>query len=209
MKREVILLSREISLLHPEIRTKCQELIKKCKTRGIDIIISQTLRTKAEQDAIYAQGRTKPGKILSNVRYPKSMHCWGLAFDVAVIRSGKAIWDTAAYKPVGELGEKIGLEWGGRWTKFPDAPHFQLPNFSIAALIKAHVTPNNFIKTWPKEVAKNVAGFEKDTKVIYGDKKLDGGILAGKTYVEVRAIAETLGLKVGFDEKTKIVSLSK
>ena len=48
------------------------ELIQIRRQRGIDIIISQTLRTKAEQDVIYAQGRTKPGKIVSNVRYPQS-----------------------------------------------------------------------------------------------------------------------------------------
>ena len=119
-------MSREISLLHPDLRTKCQELIKKCKTRGIDIIISQTLRTKAEQDAIYAQGRTKPGKIVSNVKYPNSMHCWGVAFDVAVIREGKAIWDVAKCINPAETGRRtLGLTWGGRWQNFPDAPHFE------------------------------------------------------------------------------------
>lgn len=139
-------------MLHPDLRTKCQELIKKCKTRGIDIIISQTLRTKAEQDAIYAQGRTKPGKIVSNVRYPNSMHCWGVAFDVAVIREGKAIWDTSAYKPVGTLGEALGLTWGGRWKNFPDNPHFEMPEYNTSALIRVFGTPAKFIKTWKEEI---------------------------------------------------------
>lgn len=116
----------------------------------MDVGISQTLRTKAEQDEIYAQGRIKPGKIVSNVKYPNSMHCWGVAFDVFVQRGGKAIWDTAAYKPVGEIGESLGLEWGGRWQNFPDAPHFELPGYNTAALIKVYGTPENFIKTWPK-----------------------------------------------------------
>ena len=138
-------------MLHPDLRTKCQELIKKCKTKGIEIIISQTLRTKAEQDAIYAQGRTKPGKIVSNVRYPNSMHCWGVAFDVAVIRGGKAVWDVPAYKPVGTLGESLGLTWGGRWQNFPDAPHFELPKYNTSALTRVFGTPENFIKTWKKE----------------------------------------------------------
>lgn len=187
---------------------KCQELIRKCKDKGIDIGISQTLRTKQEQDALYAQGRTKPGKIVTNCRYPESLHCWGVAFDVYVQRGGKAIWDVAAYKPVGEMGESLGLEWGGRWQNFPDAPHFELPRYNTAALIKVYGTPENFIRNWPKEV-DNVPGFEKETKVTYGEKELSAGILSGKTYVEVRTLAEMLGLKVDFNQLTKQVTLSK
>ena len=185
-------------MLHPGLRTKCQELIRKCKTKGIEIIISQTLRTKQEQDDIYAQGRTKPGKIVSNVRYPKSMHCWGVAFDIAVIRGGKAIWDVAAYKPAGELGEGLGLSWGGRWKNFPDAPpHFELPNYNTSALIRTYGTPENFIKTWPKGEKEddNVPGFEGPAKVIFEGKELSAGILKDKTYVEIGELSKLLGLK--------------
>lgn len=208
-------MSREISLLHPELQAKCQELIKRCKNKGIEIIISQTLRTKEEQDALYAQGRTKPGSIVTNVKYPNSLHCWGLAFDVAVIINSKASWIAAHFDVVGPIGEALGLEWGGRWQNFPDRPHFQLPGYRVAELVHNYKTPENFIKTWAKQENKgkgeavNVPGFEKNTKVVYGEKKLDAGILNGKTYVELRALAELLGLKVGFDAETKIVSLSK
>lgn len=143
-------MSRDISLLHPNLQIMAHELIRHCKNNGINIGISQTLRTKAEQDNLYAQGRTKPGKIVTNVQYPYSKHCWGVAFDVFVQRNGKAIWDTAAYRPVGDLGERIGLVWGGRWRNFPDAPHFELPGHDVKTLIAKYKDPQNFIKTWKK-----------------------------------------------------------
>ena len=85
---------------------------------------------------------------MTNVKYPNSMHCWGLAFDVAVIISGKASWIAAHFNIVGPIGESLGLEWGGRWQNFPDRPHFQLPGQSISALIKKYSTPENYIKSW-------------------------------------------------------------
>lgn len=213
-RKGLVLMSREISLLHPELQTKCQELIKRCKDEGIDIVISQTLRTKQEQDEIYAQGRTKPGNIVSNVKYPNSMHCWGVAFDVAVIINGQASWIAAHFDVVGPIGEALGLEWGGRWQNFPDKPHFQLPGYSIKSLTKTYGVPENFFKSWQEEPdqgkeAGNVPGFEKEAKVVFAGKKIDAGILDGKTYVEVRALAEAIGLKVGYDNSTKTVSLAK
>lgn len=207
IKKGVFILSRDISLLHPVLQMKCRELIRKCKEKGIDIGISQTLRTKAEQDTLYAQGRTKPGKIVTNCRYPKSLHCWGVAFDVYVQRGGKAIWDVAAYRPVGELGESLGLEWGGRWRNFPDFPHFELPGFSASALELKHKTPENFIKTW--KGAGNVAGFEGLAKVVFEGKAVPGGIIDGKTYVEISELVKLLGLKKGWDNVTKTATLSR
>jgi hypothetical protein len=33
------------------------------------------------------------------------------------------------YEKLGALGEEAGLEWGGRWPRLRDAPHFQLPRY--------------------------------------------------------------------------------
>lgn len=146
---------RDIKLLHPTLRPKAEELIRKAKAVGIDIIITQTLRTKAEQDALYAQGRTKPGSIVTNAKYPQSLHCWGVAFDFAVMVNGKVSWNEVHYSKVGPLGESLGLVWGGRWKNFPDKPHFELPGYSWSALQKQHGTPEKFIAAWKaKEVVK-------------------------------------------------------
>lgn len=200
-------MARDISLLHPTIQVKCQELIKKCKEKGIKIGISQTLRTKKEQNDLYAQGRTQPGNIVTNCKYPQSLHCWGVAFDVYVQRGGKAVWDTAAYTPVGVVGESLGLNWGGRWKNFPDHPHFELPGYSASSLQQKYKVPDNFIKTW--KGVDNVAGFEGPAKVVYEGKTVPAGIIDGKTYVEIAGLAKLLGLKKSWDNNTKTATLSK
>ena len=58
---------RDITLCHPRLQTLAAELTKECEKQGLKIKIGETLRTTAEQDALYAQGRTKPG-LLSRMR---------------------------------------------------------------------------------------------------------------------------------------------
>jgi peptidoglycan L-alanyl-D-glutamate endopeptidase CwlK len=200
---------RDINLLHPELKVKAEKLIEIAKGRGINIIITQTWRTKEEQDALYAQGRTTPGNIVTNVKYPNSLHCWGVAFDVAVMLNGEVSWTAAHYDQVGILGESLGLEWGGRWSSFPDKPHFQLPGYKVSDLINKYGTPENFKKSWTtKKEVKDMPGFEGPAKVVFRGKELSAGILEGKTFVELRALAELLGLKVYWDNATKTVTLS-
>ena len=59
---------RDTSKLHPVLREKMNELIKECKKQGIKIGIGECVRTVAEQDALYAKGRTKPGSIVTNAK---------------------------------------------------------------------------------------------------------------------------------------------
>ena len=51
----------------------------------IQLRVTQGLRTIAEQDELYAQGRTKPGKIVTNAKGGKSNHNSGLAIDVCIV----------------------------------------------------------------------------------------------------------------------------
>lgn len=200
----------DIKLLHPDIRAKSQKLVELMNEKGMKITISQTFRTKEEQNALYDQGRTKPGKIVTMVKYPYSLHNWGVAFDIAVVIAGKAVWSEKYYKLVGPVGESLGMEWGGRWKSFVDLTHFQLPGFNVDELIKRYGTPENFIKSWTmnEKEAESVTGFEELTTVVYKEKTFSAGILDGKAYVEVRAFAEFLGLTVDFDQETKMVILS-
>ena len=201
---------RDVNLLHPLLKSKTLQLVELAQGKGIKIEISQTWRTKEEQDALYAQGRTRAGSIVTNVKYPYSLHCWGLAFDIVVIVNGKANWSAKYYDQVGPLGESLGLEWGGRWKTFVDRPHFQLPGFTVEELINEYGQPEVYRKSWEisSEEEKKVAGFEGPAKVVYKGKNLSAGILAGKTYVELRALAELLGLKVTWDNATKTFTLS-
>ena len=75
---------RDITLCHPRLQTLAAELTKECEKQGLKIKIGETLRTTAEQDALYAQGRTKPGTIVTNAKGSSysSYHQWGVAFDI-------------------------------------------------------------------------------------------------------------------------------
>ena len=124
----------KLELLKPKVRELVEKLINECKNQGHQITITQTLRTIEEQDSLYAQGRTKPGNIVTKAKGGYSLHNFGVAFDICPIVNGKAAWsDNELFKKIGEIGVKIGLEWGGTWTSFPDLPHFQyLAGYSLA-----------------------------------------------------------------------------
>lgn len=115
----------DLSLLKPKVRVLADALIRACKQEGIPSIISRGFRSKEEQDALYARGRTQPGDIVTYAEGGSSFHNYGVAFDVrpAVPDEEKE----AAYRKIGVLGEALGLEWGGRWKGFVDPPHFQYP----------------------------------------------------------------------------------
>lgn len=114
--------------VHPLVATKARQLIERAYKGGINIIITQGLRTIEEQNELYAQGRTKTGKIVTNARGGYSYHNFGLAFDFAILNAdGSVNWNVdEKWKRVGALGKSLGLEWGGDWRDFPDYPHFQL-----------------------------------------------------------------------------------
>lgn len=142
---------KDLNKLHPWVQDKANELVALCKANGITITITQTLRTKAEQDALYAQGRTKPGKVVTNAKYPQSLHCWGIAFDFAPVVNGSIPWgDSSLFKRVGKLAQSIGLEWGGAWTSFVDLPHCEAPNHSWRELQTKWGTPERYIASWKK-----------------------------------------------------------
>lgn len=121
--------SRNINDLQPKVAAMCSEFVNRCKAKGIDVIITSTYRDAASQDALYAQGRTKPGKKVTNARAGQSYHNWGVAFDFAPIVNGKAMWnDVALFTKCGEIAESVGLEWAGRWVKFKELAHCQYTN---------------------------------------------------------------------------------
>ena len=121
--------SRNINELHPSVAWLCLNLIEQCKDEGIDIIITSTFRDFESQAALYAQGRTTAGKKVTNAKAGQSFHNYRVAFDFVPIVNGKAQWnDKALFNRVGIMGEKMGLTWSGRFTKFPEAAHFQLTN---------------------------------------------------------------------------------
>lgn len=114
---------RDITLCHPRLQRIASAWLKACATEGITVAISETLRTAAEQDALYAQGRTKPGNIVTNAKGSsyRSQHQWGIAFDfylkMDIDGDGKISDDAyndsqGHFRRAAEIGKKLGLAWG-------------------------------------------------------------------------------------------------
>lgn len=147
---------RDITLCHPRLQKLAAQLVGECGRQGLKIAIGETLRTVEEQDALYAQGRTKPGSIVTNARGSSysSYHQWGTAFDI-YRNDGQGAYNESGqlFDRVGAIGVEIGLEWGGNWQSIVDKPHFQLPDWgSTTAGIKAlYATPEAFMRTWEPE----------------------------------------------------------
>ena len=115
---------------------------------GIVVKVIAGTRTYAEQDALYAQGRTAPGPIVTDAPGGYSNHNFGIAFDVGLFNGGVYLNDSPLYAKVGALGRSQGLEWGGDWTSFPDEPHFQLPWSGSLAEARALVAAEKWAGRW-------------------------------------------------------------
>lgn len=103
--------SRNIDDLHPHVAKLCRQFIAKCKESGIEVQIISTYRDNAKQNQIFAQGRTKPGKIVTYARGGQSWHNYRLAFDFAILKHGKIDWgDRKSYLAARRIGEQLGLE---------------------------------------------------------------------------------------------------
>lgn len=138
--------SRSTSELLPPVRARVQALIDACAAQGIELLVTSTYRDDECQASLYAQGRTLPGDRVTNAEPGKSMHNWCVAFDVVPLRAGKPVWgtkgaDAQLWKRVGQIGESVGLEWAGRWTKFREYPHFQYTGGLTLARLAAGETP--------------------------------------------------------------------
>lgn len=128
--------SRDLNDLVPRVRDKAKLFISRCKLlHGIDVLITNTLRDNEYQASLYAQGRTKPGKIVTKAKPGYSFHNYGVAFDFVPLKDGKPDWnDEAKWQKCGAVGVALGLTWGGNFKSFQsDKPHMEDPGgYTIA-----------------------------------------------------------------------------
>jgi peptidoglycan L-alanyl-D-glutamate endopeptidase CwlK len=87
-----------------------------------------TYRSNALQAELYAQGRTRPGKIVTNAKPGQSNHNKypSPAFDIAFKDSNGVCWELSYFFKFAQIGKKHGLSWGGDWKRFKDYPHFEV-----------------------------------------------------------------------------------
>jgi hypothetical protein len=111
----------DLNALHPYFRDQITELIKQCEAKGITLAVVETYRTPSKQNEYRSMGKKYTR---SSGGYSK--HQYGLAVDVVPIVDDKAEWhNTALWKKVGTVGERLGLRWGGRWRNPYDPGHFE------------------------------------------------------------------------------------
>jgi peptidoglycan L-alanyl-D-glutamate endopeptidase CwlK len=118
----------KIDTLDPSFRPVADEFLAALEQEGIKVGVVQARRTIAEQNAIYAQGRTTPGNIVSNAKGGQSPHNYGHALDVCPYNAaGNLDWNApaAVWNRIGEIGKQCGLVWGGDFRSIKDLPHFE------------------------------------------------------------------------------------
>jgi peptidoglycan L-alanyl-D-glutamate endopeptidase CwlK len=122
-----------IIALQPNAQRKAREFLKAAKALPFTCKIISGTRSYAEQDELFAHGRTKPGPRVTNAKGGQSNHNFGIAWDVGIFEGGRYLTgatreEEKAYIDLGKhiLANVTRLEWGGNWQDFVDRPHYQL-----------------------------------------------------------------------------------
>lgn len=121
--------SRDEADLHPELRVRWHQCIAewmKRYPRGPVAFLTCTYRDWADQDRCFDEHK-------SRARGGESIHNYkpSCALDFAFrLEDGSLSWDNHLFLEMGEIGEKYGLEWGGRWKRIHDGPHLQAPGYT-------------------------------------------------------------------------------
>lgn len=129
-----------VTALHPKVVEAVSATINEAKSRCMRVAVHSGLRSAAEQDRLYALGRSvvnpdgksvaKPmGDIITKAQAYESFHCLGLAVDLVFKDiNGNWTWNKTPeeWGELAAVGEIFGLSWGGHWTAWPDYPHFQM-----------------------------------------------------------------------------------
>lgn len=165
-------MASDIKYLHPQVQQYARLLLNNIIEAGLDPAkVTDTIRTQEEQNTLYEQGRTKPGEIITNVKYPQSNHNWGIAFDICRNIPGRAYDNSDGwFDRCGEIGKSIGLYWGGDFTDILDRPHYEYQGFGLwRKLQDEYGTPENFIASWEKEQADKPNQYVKSIQVSLND----------------------------------------
>lgn len=120
-----------IDTLEPQMKDKVAILLARAfVATGVKWTVTDARRTMAQQAAIYAQGRTAPGKVVSNAKPGSSAHNYGLAADLAPLKKDGSIWWEAPRKiwqAMADEAVKLGLTSGFYFKTIFDAPHVEDP----------------------------------------------------------------------------------
>jgi len=142
--------SKNVATLHSKVQQVFKNWIAECQVMaaayGYEYKAISGNRTWEEQGKIYAQGRTSPGKIVTNAKPGYSNHNYGIAVDMGVFKDGKYLDGLkpaeaeAFHSKAAIIAEKYNIEWGGSWRTFKDYPHFEYKTGKTIAQLRQLVT---------------------------------------------------------------------
>lgn len=153
MSTSVTTTCRDIDELLPVAQKAIRLFFQECYKAGIAIFVTETYRSQGRQDYLYAQGRTRPGNIVTWTR--NSNHKSRLAWDIgaATLNGNTNIYNSTVIKKAGAIAIKLGITWGGTWVNNLDYPHFEVKSswkipkgYSLEGKISIPTRSNQSIK---------------------------------------------------------------
>jgi hypothetical protein len=125
---------QRLAPLHPYMIAMARAIDAKCQAlNGHALRVTQGMRTWAQQDALYAEGRSVAGKVVTNARGGYSMHNFGLAVDLCPEAIAGGVWEPdwnetdPLYKAMVAAGAELGLNCGANWHSLIRLPTLSAP----------------------------------------------------------------------------------
>ena len=174
---------KDINALDPKMKPRAEAFLKKCKELGVNIAITETKRSKERQQYLYAQGRTRPGNIVTWTL--QSNHILGLAMDIVFVDSNGKYTYNGDWNKIGPIAEDCGLIWGGTWN-VPDKPHVEF-NPKVIMDQKEYPTYSGVV---PYEEAVATEKWFIDNGYVKAPKQLDAPLTRAEFYVILKRILE-------------------
>ena len=165
---------RDINALSPTAQAACRAFLAVCRKESLPVLITETYRSQARQDYLYAQGRTRAGKVVTWTR--NSRHTGRMAWDICKNVKGQEYADAKFFAACGKIAKQLGITWGGTWDT-PDQPHFEVT------------------KDWKGKEDEEVV--EKCKIIIDGrEHTVDRILKDGINYIKIRDVADAIGYDV-------------
>lgn len=147
--------TQRLGLVYPDLAVRWRRVAEDFWTaHNLKLKVAQGLRTIEEQAALYAQGRTLPGKIVTYSKPGDSMHPFGLAIDSCFAGADPFLehepQSEFLWREYGRIATAHGLTWGGAWSRFVDRPHVQMTYGLALPEIKELYAYKEIASVWAK-----------------------------------------------------------